>query len=85
VKYDSAGRDGSAVNLGGCNGDGKLDLIVLNSCVSANNCANGTIAVFLGNGDGTFQPPVTFDSGGFSPSSFAVGDVTGWQARRISR
>jgi hypothetical protein len=31
----------------------------------------------LGNGDGTFQPAVTFDSGGLYPRSIAVADVNG--------
>jgi hypothetical protein len=77
VTYDSGGRTGFAVNVADVNGDGKLDLVALNSCVSADNCANGTVAVFLGSGDGTFQVPVTYDSGGVAPDSLAVGDVNG--------
>jgi hypothetical protein len=77
MTYDSAGRTGFAIILADVNGDGKLDLVVLNSCASTDNCANGTIGVFLGSGDGTFQAPVTYDSGGVAPSSLAVGDVNG--------
>jgi hypothetical protein len=75
--YDSGGRVGFAVRVADVNGDSKLDLMVLNLCVSANNCNNGTVAVLLGKGDGTFQAPVTYDSGGSSPGSLAVGDVNG--------
>jgi large repetitive protein len=52
------------------NGDGKLDL------VGTQSWAN-TVDVALGNGDGTFQAPVTFSSGGYFPGSVAVGDVNG--------
>ena len=33
--------------------------------------------MLLGNGDGTFQPAVAYDSGGFSAESVAVADVNG--------
>jgi hypothetical protein len=59
------------------NGDGKPDLVVTNQCVSSSNCNNGTVGVLLGNGDGTFQPAVTYSSGGWSTSSIAVADVNG--------
>jgi hypothetical protein len=35
------------------------------------------IGVLLGNGDGTFQAAITFDSGGVSPLGLAVEDVNG--------
>lgn len=40
------------------NGDGKPDLIVVNSCAVSGNCGytHGTIGVLLGNGDGTSSP-----------------------------
>jgi hypothetical protein len=47
------------------NGDGKLDLVVANS-------SSNSVAVFLGNGDGSFQPVVNY-SAGFA----AVGDFNG--------
>jgi len=59
------------------NGDGKPDLLVTTQCGN-NNCDNhGTVGVLLGNGDGTFQPGVNFDSGGYGASGIAVADVNG--------
>lgn len=52
------------------NNDGIPDLAV------ANRNNNGTIAVYLGVGDGTFLPPTTVNAGGF-PVSFTVADVNG--------
>jgi hypothetical protein len=39
--------------------------------------ANGVVGVLLGNGDGTFRPVITFDSGGKNDRSVAVADVNG--------
>jgi hypothetical protein len=52
------------------NGDGTPDLFVTE--------ANGTtslVGVLLGNGDGTFQTAVTYDTGGYFSDSVAVADV----------
>ena len=57
------------------NRDGKPDLLLANQCRSASDCAGGSVSVLLGKGDGTFQPAVTYDSGGFTATSVAVGDV----------
>jgi hypothetical protein len=51
-------------------GDGKLDIVAIDSDVNK-------IAVLKGNGDGTFQSPVTYDTGGVSAQSVAVGDLNG--------
>jgi len=58
------------------NGDGKLDLISGNNVSTpAGGSADGTFAVFLGNGDGTFLSPVTYQVGNSSfLGSMAVGD-----------
>lgn len=57
------------------NGDGNFDLIVPDGCMNIDNCTG--VGVLLGNGDGTFQPVRTYDSGGFYASSVAVADVNG--------
>ena len=77
VSYYSGGYEGFSIAVADVNGDGKPDLLVANYCVASSNCANGSIGVLLGNGDGTFQPVVTYDSGGHSAVSLAVGDVNG--------
>src|SRR5437868_12327741 len=51
------------------NGDGKLDLAVLNS-------SSNDVSILLANGDGTFQLAQTLGAGN-SPSSIAVGDFNG--------
>jgi len=51
------------------NGDGKLDLAVLNP-------ANTNVWILPGNGDGTFQGPFYFSVSG-QPSALAVGDFNG--------
>jgi hypothetical protein len=56
------------------NGDGKLDLVFSDSC--AWPCIGNTIEIFLGNGDGTFQPGFT-ESVGNAPVSIAVADFNG--------
>jgi hypothetical protein len=76
VTYDSGGLDTYSVAVADVNGDGKPDLVVVNNCADS-SCVNGNVGVLLGNGDGTFQPAVTYDSGGLDTYSVAVADVNG--------
>ena len=73
--YASGGYEAYSIAVGDVNGDGKADLIVANGCQSANQCANGTIGVLLGNGDGTFQAAQSYSSGGVVASSVAIADL----------
>ncbi|MBW3623823.1 MAG: VCBS repeat-containing protein [Armatimonadetes bacterium] len=52
------------------NGDGNLDLVTANT-------QSNSVSVLLNNGDGTFQAPKSFPSGGLGPRSLFVGQFTG--------
>jgi hypothetical protein len=58
---------------GDFNGDGRLDLATAD--FNAYSDA-GSVSVFLGNGDGTFQPPAVYAVGNL-PLALAAGDFTG--------
>jgi hypothetical protein len=82
VSYGSGGYIATSVAVGDVNADGIQDLVVSNECsVGGDECSNGlvdgTVGVFLGNGDGTFQPPVTYDSGGVAAGPVALSDLNG--------
>jgi hypothetical protein len=62
------------VAVGDFNGDDIPDLAVADTGDSFGNGAG--VSVLLGNGDGSFQPAVTFAAGS-EPSSVAVGDFNG--------
>jgi len=78
VLYDPKGFGSAKVSvaIADVNGDGKPDLLVANR-FACEGCANGSVAVLLGNGDGTFQPAVTYDSGRPATETLAVVDVNG--------
>src|ERR1019366_4709092 len=62
-----------SVAVADVNGDGKPDVVV-------GNCGDSTVGVLLGNGDGTFQPAVTYFtyfSGCWNPTAVAVADLNG--------
>jgi hypothetical protein len=65
----------SSVAIADLNGDGKPDLVVTSQNMSSTG--DGSVEVFLGNGDGTFQAALAYDSGGNSPNSLAIADVNG--------
>jgi hypothetical protein len=59
-----------SIAVGDFNGDGKMDLVAVNN-------GSNDVSVFLGNGNGSFQSPVNFPTGGTSPTFVAVGDFNG--------
>jgi hypothetical protein len=65
----AVGLDPQAVVAGDFNGDGRPDLAVANKDLEG----PGPISVLLGKGDGTFQPALSWDSGG-GPVALAVAD-----------
>ena len=76
VSYASGGLGADSLTVADVNGDGKLDVLVMNTCDSAGNCKEGVVGVLLGNGDGTFQTALTY-LGWVGPHSLTVGDVNG--------
>jgi hypothetical protein len=77
VPYDTGGAFSNSVAIADLNGDGELDLVIADACQGGHNCPNdGVAAVLLGNGDGTFQTAVTYDSG-YETEDIGVGDING--------
>ena len=71
----SSGIQPYSVAVGDFNGDGKPDLVVSNySNTGFPFEAGATVSVLLGNGDGSFQPPVEYAAGS-GPLAVAVADV----------
>jgi len=75
--YGSGGSSADQLVIADVNGDSKPDLVIANGCGDAACQTDGSVAVLLGNGDGTFQPSVTYDSGGGGATSVTVADVDG--------
>jgi len=74
VGYTVAGSfEGDALSVVDVNGDGRPDIIV--TFIESGDV--GAVAVLLGNGNGTFQSPTVYGSGGYYPSFLAVGDLNG--------
>ena len=64
----------SAITAADFNGDGKLDVAISNPGTPDSD--SGSIAILLGNGDGTFRPAQSFPAGQ-NPSSLAAADFNG--------
>jgi hypothetical protein len=71
----AVGNYPTSVAVSDFNGDGKPDLAVTNAVLDA-SADNSVVSVLLGNGDGTFQTHVDYETG-VNPASVAVGDFNG--------
>jgi hypothetical protein len=77
VAYNTSAHIAESIAVGDVNGDGKPDLVVANCGPSGSSCGKGTVSILLGNGNGTFQAAVTYDTGGSIATSVAIGDLNG--------
>jgi hypothetical protein len=73
--YRSGGSSANAVVVSDLNGDGNLDVAVANSCHTGGSCVAGNVGVLLGNGDGTLQAAMNYDTGGTVAIGVAALDV----------
>jgi len=71
----AAGPTPASLGTADFNGDGKLDLVVADNG-SPGDTLN-TLSLLLGNGDGTFQFPLTLHTNGSYPSFLAVANLNG--------
>jgi hypothetical protein len=69
----AAGPSPLSIAAGDFNGDHVMDLAVANFVEKA---TTGQVTVLIGNGDGTFRPPVQYGAG-VVPQAIAVGDING--------
>jgi hypothetical protein len=74
TEYSSGGYDANSVAVSDVNGDGYLDIVVANGCTDV-SCANGAVSILLGNGDGTFQTPMSYSTAPWWAASLVVADV----------
>jgi Bacterial Ig-like domain (group 3)/FG-GAP-like repeat len=73
VTYDVGRRRAYALAVADVNRDGRPDVAVATGGCPSPNCYNpAAVVVLLGNGDGSFQPPVSYDTGAASYSSAAT-------------
>jgi len=79
VAYPASRFGAAAIEAADIDGDGKLDVIVVNCSSTSGSCqgGDGDVGVLLGNGDGTLKPVATFPPGGSAPYGLAVGDLNG--------
>ncbi len=66
ISLNSTGAAPVAIATGDFNGDGRIDLAVVND-------AGNSVSILIGNGDGNFQPAVNY-SVGTTPVAVATGD-----------
>ena len=75
-----AGEYPTAVAVADFNGDGELDLVVVNSDCPSLECVSGpgqgSVSILLGKNDGTFAPEVEYPVGSH-PTAVVVGDFNG--------
>jgi hypothetical protein len=71
VNISSGGHSPNGIAVGDLNHDGIPDLVVANSLSSS---GPGNVAVLLGKGDGTFEKPVRYQAGVYSPWQVVLGD-----------
>ena len=76
VPYESGGTTATAIAIADLNRDRNPDLIVSN-WIGNSDRDHGALGVLLGNGDGTFQHPIPYGSGGHAATSLAISDVNG--------
>ncbi len=78
ITYSPAGYGTSSIAVADINGDGKADLLVANQCAAiCEFYGEGSVGILLGNGDGTFQPAVTYDPAGTNSIYVTVADLNG--------
>jgi hypothetical protein len=72
------GYEPSGIAAGDFNHDGRIDLAVSTLCGNDPQCMEGgSISILLGNGDGTFQPQVSYVVAGGYPGAIAAADFNG--------
>ena len=71
--YTPAGTGANFCAVADLNGDGNPDIVATTNYDANSN--GGGVDVLLGNGDGTFQDPVSYIAGGLESFGIAIGDV----------